>query len=181
METTILINMNDVLHYSTISANIDPYKINPIIHSAEILYLEPILGSTLYDKLIDLVSTGEITGSTWVNYNTLLINYVTPSVVYHTLELFIPLNSFEIADGGTFRMTPSNAEYSPLNDIDRIVSKYKIIGDKFDDKLVKYLCKNSSLFTEYNNNTGLVGKTETTNRAGSWYLGTNNTKSKIRI
>lgn len=179
MENILLINLDDILHLTSFNGSIDEYKINPHIANAQILYIEPILGSDLYEKIIDLIRTNTISGET--NYKYLLDNYIMPSLVFHTAELFIPFNAFIIADGGTFQFQPSNANPNPQNEIDRLTNGYKIIGAKYDDKLVKYLCKNSTLFPEYVNNTGLVDKTETTNRGCSWYLGTNNTVSKIRI
>jgi len=180
MESTLLISVNDILHYTTISGDIDVNKINPHIYNAQILYLEPILGSSLYEKIIDLVNTNDITGSTYTDYNILLLNYITPSIVFHTMELFIPMNSFQISDGGTFQFTPSNASFSQLDEIEKITNKYRIIGSKYDKKLSDYLCKYSSLYTEYTNNDGLVSKTENTMRIGGWYLGGSNKVSKIR-
>ena len=178
MNNTLLTNLDDILHFTSVSGSIDEYKINPHILNSQVLYLEPILGSDLYEKFINLVETGAISGET--NYKTLLDNYIIPSLVFHTMELYIPFNSFVVADGGTFQFQPTNANPSPLNEIDRLSNKYRTIGAKYDQKLVAYLCKNSTLFPEYYNNTGLIDKTETTNRACSWYLGTNNIYSKIR-
>lgn len=169
MTSTLLTNLDDILHMTSISGSIDEYKVNPHILNAQILYIEPILGSDLYDKLINLVETGAISGET--NYKLLLDDYIIPSLVFHTLELYIPFNSYIIADGGTFQFTPSNANPNPQSEIDRLSNRYRIIGAKYDQKLVAYLCKNSTLFPEFTNNTGLVDKTETTNRGCSWYLG----------
>lgn len=180
MENVILISLDDILHYTSVSGSIDEYKINPHIYNAQILYLEPILGSDLYEKLIKLIQTGDITGETYSNYKTLLDNYITPSLVFHAMELYIPFNSFIVADGGTFQFQPTNANPSTQNEIDKLSNKYRTIGDKYDSKMIAYLCKNSTLFLEYRNNTGLVDKTETTNRASGWYLGTNNIVNKIR-
>lgn len=180
MENVLLISFDDILHYTSISGSIDEYKVNPHIFNAQILYLEPLLGSDLYNKLINLVETDAISGET--NYKTLLDSYITPSLVFHSLELFVPINSFVIADGGTFQFAPTNANPNSLNEIERLAQKYRLMADKYDQKLLSYLCKNSSLFSEYTNNTGLVDKTETTTtRAGGWYLGINNIESKIRI
>jgi hypothetical protein len=179
MNNVLLINLNDILHYTGTNGSIDPVKIEPHIQNAQILYLEPILGSDLFNKIIDLVDTNDITGTTYKDYQTLLFDYITPSLVFHTMELFIPLNSFQIAAGGTFQFIPTNAQYSPLDDIDRLANKYKIIGGKYDTKLSEYLCKNSSKFVEYTSNTGLINKTEVTQQTG-WYLGLNNIYNKIR-
>lgn len=174
MEQILLCNYDDILFYTTVSPNVDPYKVNPSIMNAQILYIEPILGSSLYEKLLDLVENNEISSTGYTNYNTLLTHYVIPSLVFHTMELFIPLNSFQLADGGTFTFNPSNASASPLDEIDKLSNKYKIIGSKYDTKLEKYLCTNSSLFPEYTNNTGLIDKTIPTNRISGWNLNKNN-------
>lgn len=176
---TLLVNFNDIENYTSASANIDVNKINPHIYNSQILYLEPMLGTKLYEKIIDLVNTNNITGTTYSNYKTLLDVYITPSVVFHAIELYIPLNAFKIADGGVFQYTPTNAQPSEYNDIDRIANKYKTIGSKYDDKLYKFLQENKILFVEYTED-GLIHKTETTQKIG-WYIGTNNAKSKIRI
>jgi len=177
MENTLLITLDDVLHYTTVSGNLDENNIQPHIFNAQILYIEPILGSDLYNKVCSYITSGITIAEP---YNTLLSTYITPSLVFHTMELFIPINAFKIADGGVFQFTPSNAQYSPLNEIEKLCSKYRIIANKYDDKLSDYLCKNANDYPEYINNTGLVGKTETTIHSG-WYLGKRNITSKIRI
>jgi hypothetical protein len=179
MENVILITLEDILHYTSVSGSIDEYKVNPHIYNSQILYLEPILGSSLYERIITLVETDSISGET--NYKTLLDSYITPSLVFHTMELFVPMNSFLISEGGTFQFQPTNANPTSQSEIDRLSNKYRTIADKYDSKLVAYLCKNSSLFPEYTTNTGLVDKAETTNRSSGWYLGLNNIKSNIRI
>jgi len=178
METILFISFDDILHYTTVSGNIDVYKVNPHIYNAQILYLEPILGSDLYTKIESFISGNTISLSGNTNYYTLLTDYITPSVVFHTMELFVPFNAFEISDGGISQHIYTNAQYSPMNDIDRIVDKYKIIGSKYDDKLADYLCKNSTLFPEYTTNTGLVNKITPSPRTG-WFLG-GTLSSKIR-
>ena len=181
MENILLINYDSILHYTQISGVLDVYKLNPHILNAQILYLEPILGSTLYEKMLDLVSTNDITGSTYSNYNVLLSQYITPSVCFHTIELAIPLNSFMIADGGSFQVQPTNAQPIQLDVIDKLTNKYRIIGQKYDDKLAMYLNKHKDIYPEYvYNSDGLIKRTENTNRVGI-YLGDNHSKSKIRI
>lgn len=179
MENQLFINYDDIISYTSVSSNIDPNKLTAHIYNAQILYIEPILGSTLYEKMEDLISTGDINISQYTNYYNLLYNYITPSVVFHTLELFIPLNAFQLTDGGVSQHTFSNANYSPLTDIEKISQKYRTIGSKYDDKLVAYLDKNKDLFTEYINQDGLIKKTETTQRTGL-YIGSSTIRNKIR-
>ena len=55
MESTLLINLDDILHYTSVSGSIDEFKVLPHILNAQTLYLEPILGSDLYEKLLSMV------------------------------------------------------------------------------------------------------------------------------
>ena len=180
MEAILLINFDDVLHYTALSGNIDVAKINPHIYNSQILYLEPILGSDLYEKMISLVDTNDINSSGYTEYKTLLDTYITPSLAFHTVELYIPLNAFQVADGGVYQMQATNAQTSILSDIERIATKYKVIGSKYDLKLDAFLKKNAVTYPEYQYNAGLVHKTEVTQKSG-WYLGVNKIGSKIRI
>lgn len=172
MENTILTNTKKIKLFTSISGSIDEHKVNPHIYNAQILYLEPMLGSSLYEKIINLVETDMITGTT---YQVLLDDYITPSLIFHAMEMFVVFNSFITANGGTFQFQPSNANPSGVNEIDKMGSKYKVIASKYDDKLNKYLCANSNLFPEYINNTGIVSKTQNTNQGG-FYLGYPNRK-----
>lgn len=179
MEQTLLITLDDILTYTNISGSIDVYKMNPHIYNAQVLYTEPILGSSLYEKLLTLINNDLIYANSNSNYLTLLQSYITPSLVFHTMELFIPLNAFQQFDGGQYQTLSTNATASILDEVEKISHKYKIIGMKYDDKLHKYLCENSNLFTEYENNTGLIEKQSVSNSIG-WNLSTQYTKNKIR-
>ena len=168
MKSTLLINLDDILHYTSSSGSIDELKVLPQILNAQILYLEPILGTSLYEKLLSMVDDGSITGTT--NYNILYQDYIVPSLVFKTMELYIPFNAFQIADAGVYQYTANNANVSPIDVIEKLSNKYRAVGAKYDQKLSDYLCKNGSLFPEYTNNTGLVKKSEVAPRT-SWYLG----------
>lgn len=176
MEAVLLINTDDILFYTNASPNIDSYKVNPHILNAQLMYLEGILGSDLYDKLLDLVDTNEIEDVANVNYKTLLTDYIAPYLVMRTMELYVPLNAFQIADGGAYQHSATNAITSRLEEIDKISKKYQIIGQGHESRLTKYLCKYSDLFVEYTSNDGLVKKTPSTMRASGWNLNKSNVK-----
>ena len=180
MEDTLLINLDDILHYTTISGNVDEALVNPHILNAQVLYIEPILGSKLFDKIVDLYDSKDLYTTGYTEYNTLLSKYITPSLVMHTMEIYIPLNAFQMTDGGVYRLQPNNANYSPIEDVEKTASRYRIMASKYDAKLFSYLTKYVELYPEYQNEDGLIKKTEITQKSGI-YLGTNNINSKIRI
>lgn len=174
--TTLLIKLEDIQHYTTIQGSVDTKNVNPHINNAQILYIEPILGSDLFEKIQNLISGNTIKNN--IDYYKLWDEYIKPALVFHTMQLFIPLQSFVLADGGTFQYETTNSQTSTIEYIEKLTAKYKVIGSKYDDKLVKYLCDNSQLFSEYHNNQGLIKKTETTPSI-DWYLG--HQESRIRF
>lgn len=170
--TTLLIKLDDIQHYTTINGSVDSKNVNPHINNAQILYIEPILGSNLFNVIQNMISGNTIKDN--YNYYKLWDEFIKPSLVFHTMQLLIPLTAFVIADGGTFQYENTNSQTSTIEYIEKLVAKYKIIGSKYDDKLRDYLCANGSLYSEYINNQGLVKKTEVT-PVTDWYLGSSET------
>lgn len=179
MEKSVLINFDDIKSYTSVSGSIDIYKVNPHILNAQILYLEPTLGSELYDRVIDLFESGDINLNNYAKYKTLLYDYITPSLVFHTMELFIPFNSFQLNDGGTFQHNANNSTTSTQSDIEKTSSRYKIIGIKYDSKMIKYLELNKNDFPEFIENNGLIKKNKSTFNMGI-NLSMKNVKNHIR-
>lgn len=179
MEEVLLINFEDILTYTQINGSVDRNKLSPHIYNSQILYLEPLLGSSLYEKLLSLVSNDAIETQVNTDYKTLLYDYITPSLVFHTLEFFNSFNSFQMYDGGVYQHSANNANNSTLDDIEKISVKYKIIANKYDSKLSKYLCENSNLFPEYVNNTGLIDKITNSSSFG-FFTGMSNVKNNVK-
>lgn len=178
MEYTLLINHQDIINFTQIDGSIDFEKLKPSILNAQVLYTQKILGSNLYNRIIDLVNDDNI--SVFTYYQTLLYDYVTPSLVMHTLELFEPLNSSVLGDNGTFQYNLSNAAAAARAEIDRKVKIYQMQASNFDDMLQKYILKNITEFAEYNDADGLVQKTVEQYPKIGWNLSMKNSVNKIR-
>lgn len=166
--TTLLIKLTDIQHYTTINGSVDSANVNPHINNAQILYIEPILGSNLFNNIQNMISGNTIKDNS--NYYKLWDEFIKPSLVFHTMQLLIPLTAFVIADGGTFQYETPNSQTSTIDYIEKLVAKYKVIGNKYDEKLKTYLIENSEQFPEYINNTGLIKTTEKVPGI-DWYLG----------
>jgi len=179
MEYTLLINHQDIINFSQIDGSIDFEKLKPSILNAQILYIQNnLLGGNLYNKIINLVNDDNL--SEFPYYQTLLYDYITPSLVIHTLELFEPLNSSILGDNGTFQYNLTNAAAAARSEIDRKVKIYQMEASNFDDMLIKYIKKNITEFPEYNEDDGVVQKTTVQYPKIGWNLSTKNSINKIR-
>lgn len=174
MSKVLLINKDDIMTYTSLNGNIDSDKLSVHVYNSQIIYLEPALGSALYDKVISLVDNGDISASTYVNYSTLLYDYITPFLVFSTMEQFIDFNAFEIANGGIYRHTTDNAVISTKEENDGLGQKYRNIANKYLKLLQKYLCDNSTLFTELTTADQEVERDKENNLRGGFYTGDTN-------
>ena len=69
MAQVLLVRRQDILKLTPINGNVDTDKITPFIKSAQDIHIQDILGTKLFEKLIDGVQNSNLTA----DYNTLLI------------------------------------------------------------------------------------------------------------
>jgi hypothetical protein len=148
MSKVLLINKDDILQYSSLNGNIDFDKIKAHIFNAQIIYLEPLLGSNLYQKIIDIVETDTINTAGNEYYKTLLLDYITPVLVFSTLEIFTSFHAYEISNSGITKFTPENATAVEKNEVDYVVQRYRLTAEKYAHKMEIYLDNNADHFTE---------------------------------
>ena len=178
-QKVLLINRDDIMSYTSINGNVDFDKLTPHVYNAQIMYLENSLGSALYDALITLVDNGNISSATYANYSTLLYDYVTPFLVFSSMEQFIDFHGFEIANGGIYRHQTENSVISTKEENDGLSQNYRNIANKYLKLLETYLYDNSTLFSELTAANQEVDRTTDSTFRGGFYLG-NTTNSKYK-
>jgi len=82
MARALFISAEYVKAFSGVSASVDNELIKPVIETAQFMYILPVLGGGLYDKLVNDVTAGTVTG----NYQTLLNVLIAPVLVQWTLR-----------------------------------------------------------------------------------------------
>ena len=78
MQNTLLISEAKVKAFTDINNNLDPSLIKSTIREAQIIHITRLLGTKLYDKIIDDVDAGTLTG----NYKSLVDDYVQDALLY---------------------------------------------------------------------------------------------------
>lgn len=80
----LLVSDTMIKERTVIHGNIDPKLIYPDIKVAQDMYIQPLLGSALYNKIQTLINTNTISDGANVNYKTLLDNYIVDALIYYT-------------------------------------------------------------------------------------------------
>lgn len=138
---------------TAIHGNIDPKLIYPDIKVAQDMYIHPILGTALYDKMQTIISNGTITSDAAnVNYKTLIDRFIVDALIYYTLAELPTTISYQFWNKGVVRKQGENTELPSMSDLIDLSNKYKNRAEFYADRLRKYLIeKAASQFPEYLN------------------------------
>ena len=154
LNDVLLVNRKDIMTRTSLSGNTDEDKIYPHVLTAQDMGVQYALGTKLYDKVRQLVLDDTIGDAGNVNYKTLLDNYITPYLVFETMVDFIPFNSYEVSNGGVFQHQPEDGITPSKFEVDYLEAKYNKKSEYYKERMNTYLCANTSLFPEFNANTG---------------------------
>lgn len=149
MSLNILLISDEILKDRTaIHGNIDAKLLYPEIKVAQDMYIHPILGSALYDKLlVDINASGTTTG----DYKILLDNYIVDPLLYYTLAGLPETLSYQFWNKGVMRKVGDSTELPSMSDLIDISNKYRIRAEWYAQRLTNYLKQYSSstVLSEY--------------------------------
>ena len=145
MTTTFLISEAKVRQFTSLNNSVDTELVKNCIRTAQDYWLQNIIGTVLYEKLLSDVDADTLTG----NYETLVLNYIQDfllyAVYYETLEeIYLrPRNN------GLLR--PNGGENSDPVDKDIYDMKRQSVRNKMEyyaERLTNYILEESNSFPE---------------------------------
>jgi hypothetical protein len=146
--SVLLVSDQMIKDRTAIHGNIDPTLIKADIRVAQDMYIHPILGTALYDKLIsDISSTGTTTGV----YKTLLDRYIVDTLMWYVLSELPTTISYQFWNKGVIRKQGESTELPSMSELIDLQNKYKNRAEYYANRLRLYLKQNQNLFTEYLN------------------------------
>tara|TARA_R110000803_G_scaffold5495_3_gene18126 strand:+ start:5455 stop:5955 length:501 start_codon:yes stop_codon:yes gene_type:complete len=166
MAKALLITTKDVLRFSNLSGNVDSDKFVQWISLSQDIHIERLLGTDLLEKIQADIIAGTLAG----NYLTLVTDWVKPALVYWSLVEALPMLSVSVGNGGIFRHQPENSSSLDRSEVDSLVSQNRDFAVYYSNRMVDYLCTNSSLFPEYTSNTNSDIFPATDNNFSGWVL-----------
>lgn len=145
MTQTFLISEAKLREYTDIDNNVDTALIKNGIRESQDIELQRMLGTLLYNKILDEVSNGTISG----NYKTLLDDYIQNFLLY--AAYYYILDSIYLRSRNNGLLTPNGGENSDvankqLYDMKRQSTKNKM--EFYAQKLRDYLIEEEALFPE---------------------------------
>ena len=166
MATVLFITRTDLVKNSIIDGNVDTDKFIQFIKVAQEIEIQNYLGTKLYDKIGADISGAGLAG----NYLTLVNEYVQPMLIWYAQAEYIPYAAYQIKNGGVFKHTSENAETVSKVEVDFLVQKARNTAEYYTNRFLDYICENSGLFPEYNQNSGSDVYPDTDATFNGWVL-----------
>jgi len=127
-----------------ISRNLDIAEILPFLEDAELMVIREIIGKPLYDDvkvkfLAQNLSSDEIT----------LVSYIKKAVAWRASEMAIPFLNVKIKAKGPVKMRGDYEDAATLSDVKYLREELRNKAEYYEERLLDYICKNSSKFPLY--------------------------------
>lgn len=147
MARVFLVSTKTLKENSVINNNVDDMYVLPAVEFAQDEGLQSLIGTKLYNKLMDLVEDSSISGAT--DYQYLLDEYITPYLINKvTADIQIPL-AFKLRNQGVVQQTGENTYVPSLKDLQYVAQSYENKANFYGQRLSSFLHANRSKYPEY--------------------------------
>jgi hypothetical protein len=143
---TYLVLPSVVKERMSLHDNVDDKLIYPEILAVQDQYIMPLLGSTLFNKILSDIDAGTLTG----NYKDLMDNYIVQCICNYVMSELPEGLNYQYWNKGVSQKTVDNATQPTMSEMYQIVAKYKSRAEFYARKARLYLVQNSpAMFPEY--------------------------------
>ena len=139
---------------TAINLNLSTDLLLPYVLQAQKLYVEPKLGTTLYEKLESLITAGTIGNVGNEAYKTLVDEYIGDCLPSWAFHMCIPYLRFKTENGNIYSKTSETGTALSTEEAQHLREEVRNNAEYFTERMIKYITNNITLFPEYNTNSG---------------------------
>lgn len=159
-----LVTAQEIIDATIIGGDVDLDKYTYSIDNTEIMVIEPLLGTELFDKIKLENDNNTITGL----YLTLLDDYIKPILKYQTASEYIEVCNYQLTNSGLLKNSPQEKEVVNLEEIEKLSGKYSSISQMYIERFNKWIAKNT--LPEYKLTQDEVDADSDLNINDGWWL-----------
>ena len=101
-----------------------------------------------------MIKLGTIGNVANANYKTLLDDYIADVLVHYAFYEVLPFLRYKVQNNNVVSKTAENSNPLSRAEAQDLRSEVSNTAQFYTERLINYLCDNSSLFPEYSTNTG---------------------------
>ena len=139
---------------TAINLNVDVDILLPFVREAQKIYVETALGTDLNQKLKDLITAGTVNNAGNEAYATLLNDYIGDMLPSYSLYHAFNYLRHKVENGNIFSKTSETGNALSTEEAQSFREEIFNTASYYRERLIDYICNNTSSFPEYSTNTG---------------------------
>ena len=143
MAEFLFITPEELIQGTIIGGNVDVDKYITSVANAQVMVVEPLLGSELYDKIKTDAQANTLTGL----YATLYTEFVKPIAKAEATAEYIEISSYILDNGGLYKHQSDNSEIVDKEEAQYLAGKYHAMAQMYVQRFEKWISLND--LTEY--------------------------------
>jgi hypothetical protein len=153
----LIINEEDFKNLAPVTGDLNWDFVTPHILATQDKWIQPILGQKLYEKIMTDVAADNIADP----YKLLLDDYIDRVVIWFTCYTGLPFWGVKVVNSGVIQRIVDDGAPVGFNDIDKLAELCRGQGEFYKQRLIAYLCANTTSFPEYQvTDNGELGATK---------------------
>jgi hypothetical protein len=148
-KNVLLISVESFKELTSAHTNIDNKLIRPELKAAQDIYIRDLTGSLLYDKLILLIETAQLTVTINTWYKKLLDDYLIDVLINYVLFELPDATTYQFSNKGVAQKTGDNIQSLDRNTLQSIKDKYRNRAEHYAERARKYIMANLPKYPEY--------------------------------
>lgn len=159
MAVVDFINVDSVKELSLIDENVDNKLLIPTLRMVQDIYLQPILGTPLYEDFKTKI-TADTTLNSYPTYKALLQDYIKPVLIYYMCMRSIFALRYRLMNKGVLVKNSENSSAADSIELKVLKDEFRMTAESYAELLTKYLKENTSTFPLYDDltETGMNAK-----------------------
>ena len=150
MAYVLFISEQKLKDSTAINLNVDTNLLLPYVRQAQKLYVEPKLGTDLFEALKTKITAGTLTGA----YKTLVDDYIGDMLPNWAFYHAIPFLRFKIENGNIYSKTSETGTALSTEEAQHLREEVRNTAEYYTERLIDYIKNNVSSFPEYSTNSG---------------------------
>lgn len=152
LEIIYLIDDSTLKELNPIQQNVDPKLINASIRRAQELFIQPLLGTVLYKKMLDLVGNNTINNAGNEKYATLYYDYIILTLAEYSVALAQQDLLIRTTNSNIGALATNQQASLTLKELQLLVDRQLNFAANYADALSRFLLENYNDYPELNQN-----------------------------
>ena len=150
MAYVLFISEEKLKDSTAINLNVSSDLLLPYVRQAQKLYVEPKLGTDLYEKLKSEITAGTLAGA----YKTLVDDYIGDMLPNWAFYHAIPFLRFKIENGNIYSKVSETGTALSTEEAQHLREEIRNTAEYYTERMIDYVTNNTGSLPEYNTNSG---------------------------